>query len=674
MAAASRSASSSSHGSDASYPYPDNSAMHAPEDTRPFARVNALLVALHPLLEARAGSHIAWQTPYPSLPHTRLLDTVADLCTFHPACARAATALEATSTQITLFVAASPQSPSDAITNGAYSGSCSACVGSLNSRFIPDFESWVDRVWLLARAPRQAGFDGVTDLPDSQLVIAVYKACYPVLRDRIRGELRVWGVLRRLEEWRQEEAVIATLPPSSPTSEGPSDGMDWASAGREEGSQLPSPHSDALTRLCRDIRILLKLTKEHEIREPYQLLAIHQACRRVAAQMRVPDFRTFLGSIYHDAIPAIDEACTLSRLVNNLIALTRSHTMVGALAVPWHVVWLDTNGATSSYSAPAPAFQATLDSGMLADWVAGIDGWKGSDLGVLPSCPPDVTRWPWSEIVRPLGKVAVAGLVREEGRSGNGVRFSRYVMEPCPKAQDFTSTHGHTHGSVALHCETLLLAHLHNSHAVSHAYISVAGIHPAPPLTCTTPSVLEDVELEEDDDDWTPACYACTALARTLGDVGGSGFILRGRPDADFRARTRVVLPWTCPTFVDPAAPVPTPKFGALNGVQALSSSSSSLPISASGLVSPQPMALDSTATNTSLALEGLMEDLLLRDLQSVLVREAEGAVVRQEITALCQLPLDVALDVGTARARTRDGEGLRRRLDLALAAASAAM
>ena len=55
------------------------------------------------------------------------------------------------------------------------------------------------------------------------------------------------------------------------------------------------------------------------------------------------------------------------------------------------------------------------------------------------------------------------------------------------------------------------------------------------------------------------------------------------------------------------------------------------------------------------------MEDVLLRDLQRVLVQEAEGAIVREEVAMICQVEWAAAVDgsggrIGVSRERSAPG------------------
>ena len=71
---------------------------------------------------------------------------------------------------------------------------------------------------------------------------------------------------------------------------------------------------------------------------------------------------------------------------------------------------------------------------------------------------------------------------------------------------------------------------------------------------------------------------------------------------------------------------------------------------------------LSASADTFALAVERLMEDVLLRDLQRVLVQEAEGAIVREEVAMICQVEWAAAVDSGGGRigvSRERGTHGL---------------
>ena len=278
-------------------------------------------------------------------------------------------------------------------------------------------------------------------------------------------------------------------------------------------------------------------------------------------------------------------------------------------------------------------FEAILDSDMLADWVESTDDSQGSDLGLLLNGPPpNVSTWPWSEVTRGIGREAPTGLAREEYTRANGKHGTRFMPTPCPHAQIDNSSIPPT----SVHCEAALLAHLYNNHVPAHPYISVSRAH-NPPSPGSSSGARSD----------TPGCYGCLALARTLDIVRGEGFVLRGSPDP--HARARVILPWTCPPLA-PSDPFPS------------SPLPSDLPYLDDSDAPGMMRRLSESADTFALAVERLMEDVLLRDLQRVLVQEAEGAIVREEVAMICQVEWAAAVDGGGGRigvSRERGTHGL---------------
>ena len=285
-----------------------------PESVRdgpPFSNVNALLVALHPLLEVHAGPRIAWQPPTPSLAYTRILDTVAALCAYHPLCDRAAAALEGTPTHITLYISPSPR-PRCGLKAGAPSPMtcacmCRHCVGDVDRHFKADVEAWVGCVWSMSRAQSEsnhaAGPRGATEDPNTLLVSAVYRSCYPTFRAQVRDGM---AVLETLERWLQDRPHSPPLSPSPDVPmegyEGwtPDDEIEWADGTKNVGSRLPRPHSDGVARLCFNLRMLLESCNAEdgtEMEDSDDMLRAHMVGRAIGEQMGEPGFRAFVGCI-----------------------------------------------------------------------------------------------------------------------------------------------------------------------------------------------------------------------------------------------------------------------------------------------------------------------------------------------------------------------------------------
>ena len=198
----------------------------------------------------------------------------------------------------------------------------------------------------------------------------------------------------------------------------------------------------------------------------------------------------------------IEQACLLSRLVSGLVSVARSSSAEGLLALPWHIEWI--------LPLPAPpSFEATLDTPLLQEWLAGMP-WEES---LFLDRPPDATAWPYAEVVSEILRDVPDDLVRAEEELGDGGRRYTYTLK-----EDSSSPAERHMAWSGLHCEMALLRRL-----VGPA--NVTATHAFPYLYIATSHA---------------SCYACAMLARAVGVERGheAAFMLRS-------CEAQIELPWT---------------------------------------------------------------------------------------------------------------------------------
>ena len=274
--------------------------------------INALLVALAALLHSYPGNvedvlpHLSPEAPssicpirmMQRLPQHKLMDTLASLLAFHPDSPIAAVALEATPDRVKLYISAATATTHLSPTTSPYHRSPSPTDKELRA----DVETWLGLVRAIAHArtpfpPPQpptatpnsnpnpspslnasadAGDADVIALPDTQLTIAIFRACYPTLRLRLRA-LPLSVLLSKLESRATSVAMfsLATLRP-------------------------PDPREDALARLVEHLEMLLRLTELEDaadIADAKHFVALHVAGRFVARALRNEGVRVLLNAI-----------------------------------------------------------------------------------------------------------------------------------------------------------------------------------------------------------------------------------------------------------------------------------------------------------------------------------------------------------------------------------------
>ncbi|KAI1787798.1 hypothetical protein LXA43DRAFT_1027976, partial [Ganoderma leucocontextum] len=199
---------------------------HTPvsEQTAPLSRINALLVALASLLHSHPGPaqdvlpHLSPDSPSSvsymtqRLPQRKLLDTLASLIAFHPHCPAAAIALEATPDRVGLYIAATSTNPAATATVP----SKGPALHPTGTQLRADVEIWLGLMRDIAhrRGPPSAKppktdshHADVMDLPDTQLAVTVFRACYPTLRTRLRA-LPLGVLLRKYERCAASIALV----------------------------------------------------------------------------------------------------------------------------------------------------------------------------------------------------------------------------------------------------------------------------------------------------------------------------------------------------------------------------------------------------------------------------------------------------------------------------------
>ena len=287
---------------DPSAPFADQNPDSGQTGTRP--GINTLLVALAALLHSYPGNvedvlpHLSPDAPSSicpirmtqRLPQRKLMDTLASLLAFHPDSPIAAVALEATPDRVKLYISAATATTYLSPTASPLHRSPSLTDRELRA----DVETWLGLVRAIAHArspspPPQpptansnanasadAGDADVMALPDTQLTIAIFRACYPTLRMRLRA-LPLGILLAKLESRATSVAIfsLATLRP-------------------------PDPREDALARLVEHLEMLLGLTEPEDvadIADRGHFVALHVAGRFVARGLRNEGVRVLLNAI-----------------------------------------------------------------------------------------------------------------------------------------------------------------------------------------------------------------------------------------------------------------------------------------------------------------------------------------------------------------------------------------